>query len=352
MELFDNNGWPNMSRENGILSTKAKIIMIWGGRGTGKTYTIQKTMLEEERDWLFLRRTNTQLKTIVADSFKTWPWAPINRDMHLNILPFKVSGIQGLYVAGNAVERNPKSGKWIQPEYCPITVSSVLDLSNTNGFNNPGCSVIYLDEYQTTGNDYYRQHEGTGLAGVYESINRNRALNGEDEVTMIMASNACGMANPYFMEFNVLDDVEKMIGKKQRWKFLSEKGILLVDLVDSPISKKKAGTALYKALADSDYYRMAIENSYSLEERSTTKAQNLKEYVPLVQAGRVCIYMHKSKPVYYVTKHKQGTVPVYGQGDFDRKRFCRSYRDVLIAYMERRMIFESYSDEIYFRMFT
>lgn len=352
MELFDKDGWPNFSRENGILSTKAWAILIYGARGTGKTYTVQKTMLKEDRDWLFLRRTNTQLKMIVADPVKTWPWAPINRDMHLNYLPFKVSGVNGLYQAGNATEKNQKTGKWICPDRCPVAVSSVIDLASTNGFNNPTCSVIYLDEYQKTGDDFYREHEGSGLMNIRESINRNRGIFGQEEVTIIGASNACGMANPYFMELNVVDIVEKMVGKKQRWKYLSDRGILIVDLADSPIAAKKARTAAYKGMKDTDYYRMAIENQYAEEEKSEIKSQNLKEYYPIVQAGRECIYLHKSKPVYYVTKHRQGSMPFYGPGDFDRKRFRRSYRDILVAYLERRIIFENYSDEIYFRSFT
>lgn len=352
MKLFDENGWPNFSRKDGILSTGANFIFIWGGRGTGKTYTMQKTMLEEGREWLFLRRTNTQLKTIVADPVKTWPWAPINRDMHLNILPFKVSGVNGLYEAGDAMERNEKSGKWKRPEYCPIGLSSVLDLASTNGFNNPGCSVIYLDEYQLTGNDYYRSHEGSGLAGIYESINRNRELNGEEPVTLIAASNACGMANPYFMQWEITDIVEKMIGKGQRWKYLPEKKILLVDLIDSPISKKKSETSLYKSLGGTDYYRMAIENQYAAEEKSNIISRNLREYVPVCQLGRLCIYAHKSEPKFYVSRHKQGTIPVYGTGDFDRKRFKLAYRYIIIAYLERRVEFETYTDEIYFRQYT
>ena len=352
MEIFDKDGWPNFSRENGILSTPAWSVWIFGGRGTGKTYTMQKTMLDEGRDWLFLRRTNTQLKMIVADPVKTWPWAPINRDLHLNYLPFKVAGVSGLYQAGNATDRNDKTGKWICPEHCPVALSSVLDLSSTNGFNNPACSVIYLDEYQKTGDDYYREHEGTGLMNIYESINRNRSIQGGKDVTLIGASNACGMANPYFLELDIVDIVEKMIGKKQRWKYLEDRGILLVDLADSPIAAKKAQTAMYKGMANTDFYRMAIENQYAEEEKSEIKGQNLKEYYPVVQIGRECVYLHKSRPMYYVTRHRQGTMPFYGPGDYDRKRFRRSYRDILVAYLERRIIFEKYSDEIYFRSFT
>ena len=38
IKLYTDEGWPNFSEEDGILSTGAPIIFIWGGRGTGKTY--------------------------------------------------------------------------------------------------------------------------------------------------------------------------------------------------------------------------------------------------------------------------------------------------------------------------
>lgn len=38
IKLYTEDGWPNFSEDNGILSTGAPIIFIWGGRGTGKTY--------------------------------------------------------------------------------------------------------------------------------------------------------------------------------------------------------------------------------------------------------------------------------------------------------------------------
>lgn len=38
IKLYTDEGWPNFSEKDGILSTGASIIFIWGGRGTGKTY--------------------------------------------------------------------------------------------------------------------------------------------------------------------------------------------------------------------------------------------------------------------------------------------------------------------------
>lgn len=97
----------------------------------------------------------------------------------------------------------------------------------------------YLDEYQKEESDYYRRGEGVGLANIYETVNRNRELQGQKPLTLLCMSNAVGMANPYYMQWEITDTVEKMIGKKERVKLLADKGILLIDLVDSPIAKEK-----------------------------------------------------------------------------------------------------------------
>ena len=48
IKLYTDEGWPNFSEDDGILSTGAPIIFIWGGRGTGKTYGAIKYVHEKE----------------------------------------------------------------------------------------------------------------------------------------------------------------------------------------------------------------------------------------------------------------------------------------------------------------
>lgn len=349
IELFDKDGYPNFSRENGILSTGAPIIFIWGGRGTGKTYTCLKMFHVEHQNFLYLRRTPQQAETICAAP-SMWPWSPINHDMGTHYAPFAVPRVAGLYEVGD-VQEWTETGKPVKPSELPGTLGSVVSLSRTRGFSSPFTSTIVLDEYQKEESDYYRKGEGVGLANIYETVNRNRELQGRPPCQLIMMSNAVGMANPYYMQWEVTDLVEKMIGARQRVRFLEDRGILLVDLVDSPIAKQKAGTALYKSMEGTDFYRSAIENQYAAEEKSLIVSRPLREYYPLVQIGRCCIYEHKSRPMYYVCRHRSGNMPAYGTGEYERKRFRRAYPYIWVAYLQRQVEFERYSDEIFFREF-
>ena len=338
MNIFTKDGWPNFSAENGLLSMHANIIMIWGARGTGKTYTLLEKLCQENLGYLYLRRTPGQVDTIAADA-DMWPFTPLNRDHGWNYIPRKVKGAKSMWKVCDGQDDEQPLG----------TISSVVTLGRTRGFSSPVTDYIVLDEYQKDDLDFYRKGEGVGLANIYETVNRNRELQGKKPCTLILMSNAVGMANPYYMQWDVVDIVDKMIGTRRRWQLLPERGILLVDMADSPIAARKKDTALYKSLAGTDFYRSALENQYSGEERSETGSRRLREYRPVVSVGRLTIYESKGKREYYVCEHRSGTCPKYGTGHYELERFRSRYGLLYRAYMNRIIVFEKYSDEIYFR---
>lgn len=340
MNIFDKDGWPNFSTEDGLLSVHANIIFIWGARGTGKTYTLLRKMCAENRRYLYLRRTPGQVDTIASDT-SMWPFTPINTDNGWEYCPRKVKGAKSMYKVCDGEDDKDPHG----------TITSVVNLGRTRGFSAPDTEFIILDEYQKDDLDFYRKGEGVGLANIYETVNRNRELQGRKPCTMVLMSNAVGMANPYYMQWDVVDIVDKMIGTRRRWRVLPDKGILLVDMADSPIAAAKKDTALYKSLSGTDFYRSALENQYAGEERSETGSKPLNQYRPIVTVGRLTVYQAKSSRCYYVTEHRSGTPPVYGIGHYDLQRFRSRYRPLYLAYMDRRITFEKYSDEIYFRTF-
>lgn len=51
IKLFTDEGWPNFSEDDGILSTGAPIIFIWGGRGTGKHMVPSSTCTRRKKSF-------------------------------------------------------------------------------------------------------------------------------------------------------------------------------------------------------------------------------------------------------------------------------------------------------------
>lgn len=203
IKLYTEDGWPNFSEDDGILSTGAPIIFIWGGRGTGKTYGTLKHVHQTGEEFLYLRRTPQQAELICA-SPSMWPWSPLNDDLQTHYAPFKLPKIAGLYEVGNAGAYTD-TGSPIKPAQMAGVVGSVVTLARTRGFSSPHTNIIILDEYQKEESDYYRRGEGVGLANIYETVNRNRELKGQKPLTLLCMSNAVGMANPYYMQWEITD---------------------------------------------------------------------------------------------------------------------------------------------------
>lgn len=135
IKLYTEDGWPNFSEDNGILSTGAPIIFIWGGRGTGKTYGALKHVHQTGEEFLYLRRTPQQAELICA-SPSMWPWSPLNDDIQTHYAPFKIPKIAGLYEVGNAGAYTD-TGSPIKPAQMAGVVGSVVTLARTRGFQAP-----------------------------------------------------------------------------------------------------------------------------------------------------------------------------------------------------------------------
>ena len=61
MTLYDDNGYFDIGR---VLASKLPFIFVVGGRGTGKTFSSLKYVLEHNIKFVFLRRTQSQVDLI------------------------------------------------------------------------------------------------------------------------------------------------------------------------------------------------------------------------------------------------------------------------------------------------
>jgi hypothetical protein len=87
---------------------------------------------------------------------------------------------------------------------------------------------------------------------------------------------------------------------------------------------------------------MALSNSFSYNPTDRIKAQNLKEYRPIVTVGEITIYRHKSGRKYYVSEHRTGDPPEFHTDETDLKRFISNYgRRLYKAHMAGHVLFEN-----------
>ena len=324
MKIYLESGYVNIG---GILAEGYPFNFIDGGRGTGKTYGALKTAREEERKFILLRRTETQVELITNPKFSIFN--PLNADLGWNVYPIKIG---------------PKSRGFAEgPEDDPNIIgytAALSTLSNMRGFDASDVELIIFDEFIPERHERPIKHEADALLNAYETINRNRELKGMPPVQLLCLANANDIANPVYESLNLIRIADKMEKRGQeRWTD-DKRGIQLIRLQHSAISQKKSGTALYKLTEGSAFASMALDNSFNVN-RQHVRPRPLNEYLPVCVIGELFVYRHKSESRLYCTTHQSGVFNrKYSTSDTDkifyRRVFCHHWE----MYIQNMIDFE------------
>lgn len=343
MNIYTNDGWldvPKLIRtaeRNGIA-----FVMITGARGTGKTYGTLEDSVISNKLFIYMRRTATELDAIAQDDSLN-PFNKLNTDHGWNIGLVKSSKYTYAIVDRDVLDDGTisKSGRYLG---LAVALSTI---ANIRGFDAQEFERIFYDEFIPEPHARKIKEEHFAFLNAYETINRNRELDGRPPVMCICASNSNKLDNPLYLGLGLVAKVDKMKRNKQSTSIMPKKSLMLVNMEDSPISAKKADTALYRMSHGTGFERMALSNEYiGEEERRNIGSQPLAEYIPLCVVGELCIYRHKSKRRWYMSTHTTGTPPEYGYGENELKRFRKSYGWLWARYLEDCVYFESPMCEI------
>ena len=312
------------------------------GRGTGKTYGALKNMVEDDHKFIYLRRLAAQVDIVKKDDMQ--PFKTLNRDMGWDIRPFPVNK----YISAFYESDYNKDGKPIPAGESKGLLTSLSTFSNLRGVDGSDIEIIIEDEFIPELNEKPIKGEADALFNAYETINRNRELNGEKPIKLLCLANSNRIDNPLFMELGLITIAEKIRKSGNEYYYDKKRKMLLIDLYKSKISEEKADTALYQLTKGTEFFNMAIRNTFLNEERGRIETRPIKEYKPVCSIGEICIYKHKSKNEYYVTGFNSGSPNTYGTGERDRERFRKDYVHIWRAYMKKQVIFEAYIYEVIF----
>ena len=328
-KLYVNEGWVNWDY---IMQQRESIISVVGARGTGKTYGCFKWLIENKQRFIYLRRLKSQLDECKKETGN--PFKKINNDLGTDIKPFSAGGT----VLFNYEE---KAG-------LNVAVGVALSVvANIRGVDYSDYNYIVFDEFISSDGERPIKNEFQAFLNFYETVNRNRELEGKQAVKCIMLGNANRISNPYFSGWHNMRRVLNMIrGKQCVWRS-DDKTRMIILLLESPISQRKQETVLYQN-ANADFIKMALDNAFRTDE-TVIKSEPLKEFNHIVSIGEIGIYVHKSERRYYVsaTTCKQPYYEAYGIG---LKMFQQDYYMLRIYYMvNKTMTFENFECELIFR---
>lgn len=305
MKLYQDEGWLDMAA---IESIDVPYTFVFGGRGIGKTYGMMERIDTAHRgECFFMRRTKTEWDIITDERMNMF--ASYNQD-HGTAFRFDVN----------------KGIAEIKENDDFIGLSAPLStFSNLRGFDNfGGINIMYYDEFIPERHKAKIRNEHEIFLNVYETINRNRELKGRKPVKCICFANSNDIKNPLFMGLNLITMAEKMKRKEKELLIDSRRGVALVDCCYSPISQKKAQTALYRMAGEGDFFDMAIKNQF-VNPLLPSVSRRLIEYKPFVSVGEVYIYRHKSNGMFYVSGHDSKNAPYYPATDTQLEIFRTVY---------------------------
>ena len=295
-------------------------VFVIGGRGTGKTFGALKYVRDAGIRFVYLRRTQTEIDLISQPAYN--PYKPITNDVKTQKLTkYTTAFVQSGDTIGYAM--------------------ALSTIAHIRGFDASDIQVIIYDEFIPEPHARPIKAEGSALLNCYETINRNRELQGQQPVSMWCFANANRLNNPVFADLGLIDRVVRMQDKGITEYTDSNRGITIILLTGSPISERKRDTALYRLVHDTGFDTMALDNRLITEGISIIGTRPIKEYKLLCQVGELCLYKHKAKPEYYVTTLRSGSAEVYTMIEADLMRFRRKYHWLLNAYLQQHIVFES-----------
>ena len=338
MKLYLPNGYANM--RDIILQSETPFCLVVGGRGTGKTYNSIKTCLENNVLFIYLRRTSAQMELVSKEEFS--PIVKIGRDIGMVLVSVPLSK----YASG--VFRCGDDGKPLGDAVAYVMALSTI--ANARSFDASAVKVILYDECIPEKHERAISHEAEALLNCYESVDRNRQLDGHDPVKLVCLANANNLEAPVLQALNCIKTLDYMRRKRINQKVDKTTGLSIYLLNDSPISAEKKETALYKlTLGQGDFSDMAIANSFSADNYTDIVSRPLTEYKPVAAIGQICLYRHKHDYTWYVSERISGTPERYENTLTDRARFRKRCINSWKDYFEKRLLFESVSAKVFYK---
>lgn len=322
--MFLDNGYLDI---NLIMQRGDVLNIVIGARGTGKTYGAIKWCIENRKKFILMRRTKDQAELCSKPEFS--PIIPVITDLGMEYeLDKKIGkGMIGIKIDGEL--------------FC--IVIGLTGISNLRGFNAGWVDMIIFDEFIGEAHERPIKSEDEAFFNAYETLNRNRELQGCDPIRVLMLANSNKVSSVYLAALGLMPQVEKMINSEREIYEDKQKGIFLAIVKNSPISKRKAKTALYQFTTDK-YNSMAISNEFSIPGREFIKPQKSGQLLPVCSWGALYFYKIKGARKWYVNMRKLGYFDqIYADDTRGSDAFLMSaaYDNFSDAYLEGRVWYEN-----------
>lgn len=265
-------------------SHSAVFNIVIGGRGTGKTYGLLRYYIEQRKPIIYMRRTAEQAR--ISGSTAFCPYRTVCDDV----------GAEYKLLAGKprTVMINGEKAAYI------VALSTI---GNIRGFDASDCAAVIYDEFIPEKSGITIKDELTSLYNAYETINRNRELEGTSPVKMWLLTNANTINSPILTGLGLIPTLRRMYTKQQEVYYDTSRSLAVYVLQHSPVSERKKQTALYQLSGDT-YKSMAIDNIFPPPPENI-RPRSLKGLAPIFYIRGYVGYMDNDG-LYYICRHVSG----------------------------------------------
>ena len=300
-----------------------------GGRNTGKTFGTLKELCDRLLKFFYVRRTDTQVKISMRGNL----YSKI-----ADIFPEeKYQGIECEY---------SKEVSYIYDHEDKIMAyaGSLNTMHNLTGADYSDCDVLFWDEFiRKKGERRVIDDELLSFQWAYETLSRNRELEGKDPLIAILCSNANTITNDIFIGLNIVSKIEECI-KNGNDLYIDYKKGVLVKMLETPeeLLEARKKTAIARFSEGTKYYDISLKNEFAADDFNFVCKLSIKGYKPLCQVNSWYIWEKKNDDLIYITYHKARTRLFYNLDlDVDRISFVRTFPWLTGYYENKRIRFES-----------
>lgn len=277
LDLYTGDGWVNIPS---VAALGCWCNIIIGKRQVGKTFGTLKYMLDENKYFLYMRRTVNELQAVAADPDLN----PFNalQSVGYDIGILKAGKIS--YSIGDIEyeDEEDKDGrkKWHIGNKRAVGMA-LPSIAGIRGFNGSVFSDLVFDEFIPERIIAKRKAEGEALLNAYVTVCGNRELEGKPPLRMWLLANAFDISSPILEQLGCTDLVAKMSRNGKEW-CMTDTGVFIAMPHSDRISDRRKQTALMKHLAGKgDFYKMAMENQFVYNNLENVRPRSLKGMTPL-----------------------------------------------------------------------
>lgn len=330
-----------------LTERKIHIFYFCGGRGTGKTYgaldmcrkigtgELVLDSTDEQNKFLYLRRTGVEAASVAAP--EACPFKKYNRNEGYEICADFNSklGFGNFYLD---VDKTQHIG------YC----AALSTFANLRGVDFTDVNFILYDEcIPESKNKHALKDEGYLFLNMLETINRNRALEGKQEIVACLLSNPIDLGSPLLAQLNITGILNSMVFKEQEKYTDVSRSLHIEKYRNHPVSEAKAESAIYKFGAGTGFNERSLSGDFVDNDLELIKKVNLSEYTAYISLENICVYKHKSNGEYYVSQTMNKAKYVFKAAEREKVRalFYWLYKMLVI---ERRVFYDNYLTKVNF----